>query len=700
MKSIVNAAPGLVNYGVKDESVAPYVRSQVPVPQHLPKYFIFAQKGPSTADKYPEQLLVGNERNLMYGDETFAEGSKYFNHQTRFANGVNAVGNSAMYVRVLGENYGPKPSIRLYADVLPTTIDQYERNADGSLKLDVAGDPIISAVSAKQGYRVKFVLEQVTDHAAAADFGTLDPKQGDQIDSVTGTQSTRYPILEQEHNFYGEDGNLAGIRLWAQTLENTGNLPVKMINRERAYPFNFGVVRKNAKTGTVKFQETIFGEQFFTVVFKEGTVDPLTNADLYFGDRNLSEYQNLTDTRYPLAYGEFGRTAVYQENIDTLVGLFHAAEAAAGLESWHDFSAASTEKYMFNFVTGTTTKGSPYKSFIFVDSADSVRFSANTNVFASGGSDGVMTNDTFANAVGDYMDRYADPDDELMDLAYHIESHIYDSGFPIDIKYKLIKFISERKDTFVHLVPYTDGERQLTPSEEYSIAQALRSRLVLYPESTYFGTPVYRAMVMGCTGLIRGSKSKTPVPVLYEIGVKSAKYMGAGNGVFKSDFSFEGYPGNVLDEMYDISITWVPDSVRVRNWDAGLNWVSRFDREQFQVQAMKTVYQEDSSILTSYVTACIFLAVNKALAKAQRVYSGRSDLTPAQLSERVNAFITAELRGRFDNRVTIIPQAQFTSMDEVRNYSWTVPVQVGADGMRTVMTAWAVARRRADLPAQ
>ena len=119
--------------------------------------------------------------------------------------------------------------------------------------------------------------------------------------------------------------------------------------------------------------------------------------------------------------------------------------------------------------------------------------------------------------------------------------------------------------------------------------------------------------------------------------------------------------------------------------------------EQYYFPALKTVYNEDTSVLTGYIFACVMLTVNQALSKCQRVFSGRSDLTPAQFTTKVNEWLTEELRGRFDNRVTIIPRAQFTSMDEIRNYSWTVPVDVGGEGMKTVMTAYAVARRRADL---
>lgn len=690
MRTIINAAPGFVDLGVDDQSEAPYTRTPEEIPQHLPKFLIYAKKGPSVLDKSPEKLLGGNERNAMYGTESFVIPSKYFTHPVIYANAVNAVGNSAMYVRLLGKNHGPKPTIRAYLDVLPTKVDLYLRNTDGSMKLDVAGNPQITGQT--DGYRVKWVIDHANALQDEANFGSLNSAEGDQTDAATGVKSTRYPIFEQRHSYYGEDGNLAGIRLWPQNIDNTGSLPSKMINKHRAYPFNYAVVRKNTTTGNSKPVTTIFNETQIMVTFKEDVSDPLTTRRLHVSERLIDDYQNITDPRYPEAYGEFGELKVYQENIDLLLGLFHAAEAPH-IDSTYDFTADPSEKYMFNFVTGTNTKNNPYHAFVFVDSVDSVRFSASTNVFAQGGSDGEMNHDNHAEAVAEYMERYADVNDELMDLAYHVESHFYDSGFPLEAKYAAINFIAERKDTFIHLTPFEFGERELTASEEYAVANALMSRLVMYPESTYFGTPVFRGMIQGTTGKIRNGMYKKPVSTNYEIAIKSAKYMGAGHGRFKGEYRFEGYPGHVLDSMYDLSIRWVPDSVRVRNWDAGLGWVGRFDRKQFYFPSFKTVYSEDTSVLTSYLTACIFIRVNKALAKCQRVFTGHSDLTLAQFSKQVNDWMSEELNGIFDNRVIIKPKAHFTSLDQIRNYTWTVPVEIGAAGAKTVMTGYAVARR-------
>lgn len=692
MKTIVNGAPGVVDYGVQDLSTKPYGRAPEELPQHLPKYLIYAQKGPLS-----EELLVGNERLNMYGEQTFVERSPYFNHQTLHSNGVNAQGNAAMYVRMLPPDAGPKPTIRIYLDVLPTKVDIYERNSDGSIKTDVAGDPIVTGQA--DGYRVKFVKYFFNTVAEANAFGTADIIVGDQIDVATSTQSQRYPIMELEHSFFGGDGNLSGIRLWAQTEENVSQMPTKLMAREKTYPYMMAIVRKSVKTGSAILQESIFGEQQLAFTVKPDTVDPLTTARLYLGERIVDSYQNLVDLRYAKKYGEFGRVKLYQANIDLLLALFQAAEVPF-LDGDSDFTADVEDKYLFNFITGTTSANTPYHSYIFTDATDAIRFSQSTNIYAEGGSDGTMSHEMHGNLVSEYMQRYRNENDELNDIAYHVESHIYDTGFALETKYDLIGFISNRKDTFVMLSPSEFGQRVLTASEEYSVASALQSRLSLHPESSYFGTPVFRALIQGCVGKLRASQIIDPIPLTYELGVKSAKYMGAGNGIWKNGKNFDGYPGSLVEDQYDLSIKWVPDSVRNRNWDVGLNWVSRYDRTSFYFPAMKTVYDDDTSVLTSYLTACCIIQLNKIAHKAHRTFSGVSGLTPAQFTKRVNDFVSEQVAGKFDGRYIIKPRAHFTSLDQVRNYSWTLPIDIWAPGMRTVMTTYVVARRIEDYDAK
>jgi hypothetical protein len=688
LKAIINAAPGTLDRGVQDLSGAQYTRAPEEYPQHLPKFFIYAKKGPTT-----EQLLVGDERLTMYGEETFVERSPWFTHQTAFANRANRAGNAAMYVRLVPADAGPKPTLRLYMDVLPTTVDTYERNIDGSIKTDVAGDPIVVGTTA--GHRVMFVTDYYDSALAAEEFGSANIIPGTQTDSVTMIQSQRFPILEIEHSFIGADGNNAGIRLWAQNKDNTAQLSTKLMNREKVYPYNLAIVRRSETTGSASIVETILGEQQIPVSFKQDVVDPDTLVRLFVGERLVGDYQNLTDSRYPVQYGEFGRIKVYTENIETLLKQFQAAEVPF-LDGDSDFTDDEGDCHLFNFVTGTTSQNVPYHSYVFVDGPEAVRLSQSTNLYAKGGSDGTMSHEGHADLVIDYMRRYTDENDELNDLAYHIESHIYDSGFPLEAKYALINFISNRKDTFVVLSPNEYGAPTRTQTEEYSVAAALLDRLRLHPESTYFGTEVYRGLIVGGAGRLRGSQLTDKLPATYEVLAKSSNYMGAANGQWKNGQNFDGYPGNVLEELYDLSVKYVPPSVRNRFWDVGLNWIERFNRQEFTFPALKTVYSDDTSVLTSYITACAILALNKISHRTRRVFSGVSGLTPAQFTQRVNDYYAEQVKGLFDNRFIIRPRAHFTSMDQIRNYSWTLPVDIFAPGMQTVMTTYTVARRISD----
>jgi len=684
---IVNAAPMVIDRGTQDLSIRQVPREPDLIPQHLPKFYLFAQKGPTEP-----QLVVGPERDLMYGTESFNLRSKYANHATVFANLVNAQGNACMIQRVVPEDAGPEANLVAWLDVLPTTVDVYERNTDGSIKLSPTGDPIITGTTT--GYKVKWVVTHRPTVTAMQDFGQATITPGDQ--SEGGTQSQRYPIFELKAGSKGEYGNSAGIRLWAPNIKTVSAMPTKMMNAHYAYPYFISVIRKPDALSSPKIVQTIFAEQRTMVTFKQDVIDPLTDKQLYIGDTFINSYQNTADLRYPSLYGDFSNLVVYNDNIELLLGLFHAAEVPH-INQFSDFTSNADQKHLFNMITGVSSFGVPYHSFVFVDSVNTVRFSEYQNVYAAGGSDGTMTDETHARLVKNDVMRYLDPNDELQELAYHVESIIYDSGFPLDTKYALCSFIAQRKDTFVALSTHDVNDRILTASEEHSLAIALRTRLQMYPESDYFGTPVMRGMIIGRSGKLRNSQFTKHLPLTAEVAIKSAKYMGAGHGRWKNGFHFDGAPGSIVDYMYDINITWVPASVRNRNWDVGLNWVQRFDRRAFFFPALKTVYDNDTSVLNSYFTAMAICQLNKVAHAAWREFSGVAYLTNAQLEKRVNDFVSARVKDRFDSRYVIVPDAQHTDMDVLRGFSWTLPIKIYAPNMKTVMTTYVQAYRIEDL---
>jgi hypothetical protein len=194
-------------------------------------------------------------------------------------------------------------------------------------------------------------------------------------------------------------------------------------------------------------------------------------------------------------------------------------------------------------------------------------------------------------------------------------------------------------------------------------------------------------MIMGRSGLIRNNQYTRRVPLTYEVAIKSARYMGAGNGRWKNGADFDGAPGSIVEAVYDINIKWVPATVRNRNWDVGLNWVQAYDRKQFFFPAFKTVYDDDTSVLNSFPTAMACCYLNKVAHATWREFSGKSNLTNIQFLEQVNSFVVKMTEGRFDSRFVIVPAAYIDDFDALRGNSWHLPIKIYAPNMRTVMTS-------------
>jgi len=508
--------------------------------------------------------------------------------------------------------------------------------------------------------------------------------------------STRYPLFELQNSYYGADGNNTGFRLWAPTTAGGNSMPTAMMAQYKVYPYMFSVIERADVNSNPTYDKTISGETQVMFTFAEGVINPTTDQQIGWDQIILQSYNMIDNPGYPDVIGRISNMYVYEANITTVTNLMWEFESVY-IDSNSDITSDSTSAGLMNFVTGVSSDNVPYQTYQFVDSSTSVRMSQYSNVFLSGGADGTMDSTMYETLVSAEMDKYADPTDEVQDIAYNVESIIYDSGFSLDTKFKLAEFISVRKDTVCILGTHTVGDDTLTESEEHSVAVSLRTRLQMYPESDYFGTPVMRGMIMGRSGLVRNSEYTQRVPATFEILSKFAKYMGAGNGNWKSGSSPEGSPGNNITRMKDINITWVSDTVRNLNWDTGLNWVLRFDRSRYFIPAYKTVYDDDTSVLNSIVVALAIAQLNKIANSVWRTLTGRTDLTPAQLCDRSNGLVNDRVKGIFDNRYVIIPAATISDLDNLRGFSWSMPIKIGADNMRTVMTTWVESYRQADL---
>ena len=384
--TIINAAPMTIMQGVQDLSSRALPAVPEALPTHLPKIYCYAQQGPTSA-----QLLSGGDLINMFGADTFDMRKAYATHATQLANIVNAQGNAIMFQRVIPADAGPNSSISLYLDVLPTTIPVYQRNADGSYKVDSNGNPVpASPAQTVPGYSCMWVASEIAKDAHGVSmFGSAEPKPGVQTDQVTMTQSQQFPIMDLVVSHVGSYGNNIGLRMWAPTINSSSPINPSLITTNKAYPFRMSCVARMDSISTPSTKFDLNGSQYQNVVFKANQIDKSTDSKVSIGDVFLQAYQALNVPGYAPVFGPFGDLHTYDFFIDTLLKQFYAAELPYA-NSFSDILGVPDEEYVFNMISGVSSSAAPYTTFVIANGNNSVYLTENTTIYATGGSDGTM----------------------------------------------------------------------------------------------------------------------------------------------------------------------------------------------------------------------------------------------------------------------------------------------------------------------
>ncbi|BAW19003.1 putative tail shealth protein [Ralstonia phage RP12] len=689
MVTIVSGTPRIYQTGIKDKSRKTVQAEREAIPTFLAKVFGYAKSGP-----LDPQLVVGNSRTLLYGVESFDERGKYATHATVLSNTLNAKGNIQMFQRVFPKDGGPKSTLRVSLDLLATQVPQYQRNSDGSI---VRGDdglpvPVVPAATVP-GYKARWVVRQIPD----GQIGQAQEAPGGMTDGAN--QSVLYPFHDLEVPYFGGDGNNVGLRMWAQTVTGLTPFDERLLSEMKVYPFRMACLKRDDELSTGVVVRTQTDETSVQATWKQGLIDRNTDAELYVGDVFIQAFDQVDDPNLPPLHGPFGTLATYDTEIAKVLGMVYAAEAPL-VDEFSDITGTDPvgELYMMNLIGGFSSKNVPYHSFILdTTGADTVRMSENSVFYARGGSDGTMNEAEFAKLVSEQAKQYSDPTSELMNSVVNCESIIIDSGFPLETKYDLIDIISIRKDTAVLLSTHDVLGETLTPSEESSIAVALRTRLQLFPESEVHGTAVVRGMVVGHSGEFLDSKYSKRLPLTLEIAKKAADYMGAADGRWKAGLSFDSAPLSEVTSFKNVNATFKPDSVRNLDWKNCLVWVQSFKRRSVFFPALKTCYDDDTSVLNSFFTMMACVELEKVGYRAWLNFTGSDKRTNPVLKKDVEKFINDDVKDRFDGRFVIIPEVFFTQADTDRGYSWSTRIKLGAANMKTVNTFELEAYRMDDL---
>lgn len=704
---ITSAAATVLPLGIQDLSGRPAVVESPGLPTHLPKIYLYTQWGPSTP-----QHVNGAHRTNVYGLDSFDLRKGYANHQTVLSNIVEANGGSQMIERILPADRGPRANLRLSLDIVADDIPQYQRAADGTLVRNVlTGLPVAithagaggsQVPTVKRGYRAKWTVSTITALASEDTWGAGTVAQGDL--PATGSivaQSQRYPILDFQASCYGAYGNDAAVRLWAPTEKSSDGVNASLLSDVQAYPYRLAVLRRPDARSTPALVATQTGDQYIEFVFKPGAIYSLTDEQVHLADKFPDVYRNLDNPTAAKDFGDFGALKIYTDNISTVLGLVHTAEAADASQLFPDFSAAAADKYLFNLLSGMNSQGEPYYTYLLDTAAgNAVALTETTNLYAKSGADGTMSNTAFSTAVSAAVAAYANPNHPYQDDATYPESIIYDTGFENDTKRDLCQFISQRKDTAVVLSTYVVGGPELTSAQELSKAVLLRSYLELFAESDYFGTSVRRGAIVGRYGELVNSPWKGKLPLTLEWAAIFTKMMGSADGVWKSQWLADSVPNTMITMFKNINVTTMPAGSRNANWAAGLNWVQAYDEDRVFFPAMRAICADDTSIFTSFITTMCAVELQKVGNRVWRGFTGKVSLTSDQLVDRVNRRVEELTVGRFCNLYRIVPDALITANDEQAGYRWTLPITLYANNMKTVMTLSVVGRRMSDLTTQ
>lgn len=717
MYTIRNAAPRGILRGIKDESGRPPVYEPEAIPTHLPHVYLFTERGPTLP-----QLVSGDTMMRLYGSKSFGLRSEYATHQTVLANTVNGEGNKMMVQRLVPNDARPPAAMRLSLDVMVDNIPQYERASDGTFVLDQQGNKIATGETLP-GHVLRWVLGPVNEDFSegSAEFTAgeeaarltendaerlteggllriLESSVGDGSITVggmvntQGEQSALYPIMDFEVDTFGKYGNRMGIRLSAPTTQSSIALDDETALEQLAYLYRLQFVERPDENTTPKIIETLFGEQFVDFSFKEGVINEQTNSELYIDDAVIPSYHQESAAGMPELRPPFGRIHVYHTYLNEVLDMVHPVEANHGL-----VPEGEEAKHLTNILTGVNVNNVPYYTIRVRGPAENgVLLSEGVTHYAMGGADGTLGLENFDKLVRNELNNYGDLEADLLDTAMYPQSVIYDTGFTLETKKSFAVPMGRRKDMYVVVSTQDVLRPQNTPSEESSIAVALRAAMRMYPESEIYGTSTCRAMVLGHSGYLLNSEYKGLLPLTIEFAQKCANYMGAGTGIWNGGLGYDNPPNNHVTMFRGVNAPFKSANIRSRDWDTGLVWVQNYDRRSLFWPGVQTVYDDDSSVLNSAVNMMVAVELEKVADRTWRDLTGISYLTPGQFIERSNRLIEERTRARFDGRVIVVPETFYTSNDEQRGYSWSCNIHMYAPNMKTVGTFTIVARRIED----
>lgn len=594
--------------------------------------------------------------------------------------------------------------------------------------------------------RIKKYRSGETTGAGGEVLGKLD-------ETISGDlpESTLYPIMDVLVSSAGSFGDRKGIRVMLPTTKGANPLDYGTFIEGKAYLPRLGLVTQDAKDKNRYVNiGTTNGDLFIDVSFKEGVRTERGKVPLYIGDRLVEEYQ-INNENQPFIPGPYGKVHVYHEDLTTALevlinGTAEGDPLAGKIKGEKDYNTLGPNSYtrfplttdvahMLNFLGGYDENGIPYHAFEVKKSVNfgGVAIGHETYIFPTGGDDGLPLTATgeidelakyelFDKAVRDEAETFGSGVVKWLNTAKYPINAVWDTGFSMDTKKALLTPIGLRKDIAVVLATHSVGDYVTTTEVdpgtgavkvvkkyqwigdntmdiETSVAGQLRDYARLYPESEVYGTPVCRAIIVGQAGRLINSSYTRRLPLTIEYANKVSRFMGAADGFWNPTRAYDQKGQNIIELMRDVNLTWREENVANQQWANGLVYAEDYDMRRMFFPAIRTVYNNETSVLNSSITMWAITTVEREAHNSWRDLVGNGKFSPAKFLQESDRILSDRLAKRFDDRFIIEVETYYTESDRLRGYSWSCNIHIYAPNMKTVGQYTVVAHRIEDYQA-
>lgn len=660
--STLKKAPGLVFTGFNDASI---LDRPVPVNQlpsiFLPLIYTFAPRGTEHAKYVAGRLMVDTFGNVT------DYSSPYATHVTPLIKSLNEI-PQIMLMKRLKPADAATATLRLSLDVIQKQLPVYERNLDGSYKIDGNGNRIDTGTTVA-GVQAKWVLAPYT---GAIGSGVITP--GSMTDGAT--QSEIYPLMDIPAEAFGADYNNVGIRLFSATAKST--IPV---NRNTVESVGSALVRMsvvqrpNARTSatiTRTKKDALYSE--FSL--KPAAYDTATKRSMVAKTVVKDDFTTVAGN------SPIGDIHTYNAHIETVLGMIHTAEVAANPNT-----DALASKWLINLFSATDFGGVPYTAYTIDNLAMGAKQVGELHTeYLSGGSDGTMGDAAYDALVKQEIDTFGYGVNKFLDFGRWPMSVFIDTGFSMATKDSIPKLL-QRADMHVALSVFSGQE--LTDVECSAIAGQLRAMLRLYPESVHHNTATVRGWIMDQYGDDASIDAVWPrkIPTTVDLACLLSAYMGTTNRRLNPRAAVDEDGVRIITRLKNLNRTWKPEAVANADFSAGVVSAVSYDHERCFYPYLTNVYDKGTSVLDSLIVSFICAHMWRVSFEIWRSLVGNGRLTDAEFVQRSNNKLLEYVSGnRFDNRCVIVPE---TIVDGSENYKMVVNVYANkakTNGEITVVT--------------